>query len=404
MSEVEDPRAAKGSPRYRRALVALFCAGIAVYAQIYSPQALLPAIAAEFRLSESTSSLAIGATTLGLALGMLPWGRLSDRIGRVSAMRWAIVMTVLTGLIMPFMPSFETLIGIRLLLGVVIAGVPSIAVIALSETVAPLALGGAVGAFVAGNTIGGLSGRLLSTPFGEMFGWRWGLFSVSAVAAIAALLFLLLMPPTAVPASGGLPIWRAIRANLRNPGVMVMVLQAFLLMGGFVAAYNYLAFRLEQAPFLLSPTQISWLFLAYVAGALSSERAWSLTKRIPPVGVLLSGIGVMVIGLALTLLPSLIWVIAGLVIFTIGFFCAHSIALSLVSLRADPGGRSLSPSLYNLAYYGGSTLFGWAGGIAFAIAGWGGIAAMIGALAAGAAVAAWWQASRRGGMREADSL
>ena len=83
----EDQRAAKGSPRYRRALIALFCAGVATFAQVYSPQALLPHIAADFRLSESASSLAIGATTIGLALGMLPWGRLSDRIGRVRAMR-----------------------------------------------------------------------------------------------------------------------------------------------------------------------------------------------------------------------------------------------------------------------------------------------------------------------------
>ena len=86
----EDRRAAKGSPRYRRALIALFCAGVATFAQVYAPQALLPQIAEEFRLSESASSLAIGATTIGLALGMLPWGRLSDRVGRVRAMRWAI--------------------------------------------------------------------------------------------------------------------------------------------------------------------------------------------------------------------------------------------------------------------------------------------------------------------------
>lgn len=399
----EDRRAAKGSPRYRRALIALFCAGVATFAQVYSPQALLPQIAEDFHLSESASSLAIGATTIGLALGMLPWGRLSDRIGRVRAMRWAIAFAVAVGLATPFMPSFEWLIAVRFVEGVMLAGLPAIAVTALAETVTPAALGGAVGAFIAGNTIGGLSGRILAAAAGEAFGWHGGLLAVALVAAIAAVCFIWLMPPTVVPAAKGLPIWRSTLDNLRNPGAMVMVLQAFLLMGGFVAAYNYLTFRLQQQPFGLSLTEASWLFLAYLAGAFASRNAWSVTARIPPVGVLLIGISAMLVGLGLTLLPWLIAIIVGLVLFTVGFFSAHTVALTLVSRRASPQGRSLAPSLYNLAYYAGSTLLGWAGGLAFAAAGWGGTVIMIAGSATLAALLAWLHAARNGGLRIFDA-
>lgn len=399
----EDRRAAKGSARYRRALIALFCAGVATFAQVYSPQALLPEIAREFRLSESSSSLAIGATTIGLALGMLPWARLSDRLGRVRAMRWAIVLAVLVGLTAPFLPSFEALVAIRLLEGIMLAGLPAIGVTALAETVTPAALGGAVGAFVAGNTIGGLFGRIVAAAAGEALGWHWGLFAVALTAAVAAAGFLLLMPPTVVPAAQGLPIWRSALASLRNPGVMVMVLQAFLLMGGFVAAYNYLAFRLQQEPFGLSLTEVSWLFLAYIAGAVASRQAWALTARISPVGVLILGISAMLAGLGLTLLPWLIAIVAGLVLFTVGFFGAHSVALTLVSRRADPEARSLAPSLYNLAYYAGSTLLGWAGGLAFSSAGWIGTVSMIALSILAAAAVAWLHAARNGGLRSVDA-
>lgn len=402
-TEGDDARAPKGSPRYRRALIALFGAGVATFAQVYSPQALLPQIAADFRMSESASSLTIGATTIGLAIGMLPWGRLSDRIGRVRAMRWAISLAVIVGLCTPFMPTFEWLVAVRFVEGVMLAGLPAIAVTSLAETVKPAALGGAVGAFIAGNTIGGLSGRIIAAAAGEAFGWHAGLLAVALVAAAAAVCFLLLMPPTAVPAAKGLPIWRATLANLRNAGAMVMVLQAFLLMGGFVASYNYLAFRLQQQPFALSLTEASWLFLAYLAGAFASRNAWSMTKRIPPVGVLLSGIITMLVGLGLTVLPWLIAIIVGLVLFTVGFFAAHSVALTLVSRRAEPQARSLAPSLYNLAYYSGSTLFGWAGGMAFAVAGWGGTVTMVAALAVFAAVLALVHASRHGGLRAVDA-
>lgn len=405
MSEAaEDPRAPAGSPRYRRALIALFCAGLATFAQVYSPQAVLPEIARDFGLSESSSSFAIGATTVGLAIGMLPWGRLSDRIGRVRAMRWAILPAAGVALITPFMPTFEALVALRFLEGLLLAGLPAIAVTALAETVTPMALGGAVGAFIAGNTIGGLAGRIIAAAAGEAFGWHWGLFSVGVVAAVAAGCFALLMPPTAITPAKGLPIWRATLANLRNTGAMVMVLQAFLLMGGFVSAYNYLGFRLQEAPFGLSLTAVSWLFLAYLAGAYASRRAWSLTARIPPIAVLLVSLAVMMLGIVLTLLPWLIAIIVGLICFTVGFFGAHSIALTLVSQRAEAGARTLAPSLYNLGYYAGSTIIGWTGGLAFAAAGWNGTVAMIIAVVLAAAAAAWLHACSRGGIAKVDRL
>ncbi len=405
MSEVgEDPRAPAGSPRYRRALIALFCAGLATFAQVYSPQALLPEIASEFAMSESASSLAIGATTIGLAIGMLPWGRLSDRIGRVRAMRWAILLAVAVGLVTPFMPTFESLVALRFVEGLFLAGLPAISVTALAETVTPVSLGGAVGAFIAGNTIGGLAGRIIAAAAGEAFGWHWGLCAVGAVAAVAAVSFAALMPPTAIPAAKGLPIWKATVANVRNSGAMVMVLQAFLLMGGFVSAYNYLGFRLQEPPFGLSLTAVSWLFLAYLAGAFASRRAWSLTAQIPPVAVLLTGLLIMLLGLFLTLLPWLIAIIVGLVCFTIGFFAAHSIALTLVSQRADAGARTLAPSLYNLAYYAGSSLLGWAGGVAFAAAGWNGTVLMVAAVVLLAGATAWVHAQRHGGVAKVDAI
>nr|WP_279550232.1 MFS transporter [Leucobacter weissii] len=380
----------------------MFCAAIATFAQIYSPQGLLPELADEFGVGAGTSSLAVGATTIGLAVGMLPWGRLSDRIGRVAALRWAICAAVAVGLAGPFMPTFEWLIAARLVEGLLLAGLPAIGVVALSETVSPLVLGGAVGSFVAGNTIGGLLGRILATNVGECFGWRWGLFAVALLAAVSAILFLLLMPPTAIAPPPGLPLFRAMLENLRNPGVMVMVAQALLLMGGFVAAYNYLAFRLQAAPFELSLSQASWLFLAYVGGALSSRGVWVCARWLPPVGLLLASVAVMLGGLALTLLHGLPAVVAGLVVFTAGFFGAHSIALALVSRRADGSGRSLAPSLYYLGYYAGSTLLGWAGGYAFLAAGWPGVVAMIVAVSILAASLAWAHAAGRGGLRAVD--
>lgn len=398
-----DPRAAAGSPRYRRALIALFCAAITVFVQIFAPQGLLPVIARDFEVSSSSSSLAIGATTIGLTIGMLPWARLSDRIGRVAVLRWAICSTAAVSLIVPFTQTFEWFIGMRFLAGLMLAGLPAIGVVALSEIVTPLALGGAVGVYLAGNSIGALLGRILATNVGEVFGWQWGLFSVGLISAAAAILFVLLMPPTAVRVGTRLPLFRATLENLRNPGVVVMVLQGMLLMGGLVAAYNYLAFRLQENPFELTLSQISWLFLAYLAGAVASRVVWVFARKFTPIGMLLVSILVMLAGIGITLLPWLAVIIGGLVIFTVGWFGANSIALTLVSARATEGGKSLAPSLYYLAYYAGATFLGWVGGVAYGVMGWFGTSLMIAALVLLSAAIAWIHAARHGGLRGVDA-
>lgn len=391
-----DPRAAVGSARYRRTLIALFCAGVATFAQMYSPQGLLPELSGEFGVTAGVSSWAVGATTIGVAAGVLPWARVSDRIGRVRAMRIALASATLIGLVSPFIPGFELFIAARFLEGLGLAGIPAIAVLALADSVHPHALGTAIGTYVSGTTIGGLAGRIVAALVGEPLGWRWGVAAVAALAAVSALVFLVRMPPTVVPVDPGLPVLRAVAANLRTPGVMVLVVQAFLLMGGFVATYNYLTFRLQQAPFGLTLAQASWIFLAYLAGAVSSRWVWRLVRRSSPTAVLIACIGVMVGGLALTLVPLLIAVVVGLVLFTGGFFAAHSVANGLVDRRAGAG-RSMAPPMYNLGYYAGSSLLGWLGGVAFAAGGWWGTASMVAASAALTALLAWAYARARGG-------
>ena len=44
-------------------------------------------------------------------------------------------------------------------------------------------------------------------------------------------------------------------------------------MGGFVAVYNYLGFRLSGEPFSLPATLISLIFLAYLSGTVTSRWA-----------------------------------------------------------------------------------------------------------------------------------
>ena len=108
--------------------------------------------------------------------------------------------------------------------------------------------------------------------------------------------------------------------------VVAVLLLPFVLMGGFVATYNYLSFRLAAAPFDLPAAVVGLVFLAYLAGTVSSAVAGRAAQRYGRARVLALGVVVMGLGLALTLPDRLPLVVAGLVVLTAGFFAAHAVA------------------------------------------------------------------------------
>ena len=224
---------------------------------------------------------------------------------------------------------------------------------------------------------------------GELWGWRAAALAVSVLAAVAAVLFLVLVPQargfTAAAAGGFRGAFRTLAGHSRNPRLLALYVQAFLLMGGFVAVYNYLGFRLSGEPFSLPATIISLIFLAYLSGTVSSRWAGGLAARFGRRTVLIAGTVLMVAGLALTLTALLPLIMAGLLLFTGGFFAAHSIGAGWTGAIATTG-RAQAASLYNLAYYLGSSVIGWAGGLVFQSLGWTALALTVIGLACTTAV------------------
>ncbi|MFE2626075.1 MFS transporter, partial [Streptomyces caelestis] len=161
-----------GRPGYRRMSFALFAAGVAAFALLYSTQALLPAVSASFDASAGQASWTVSAATGALALFVLPLSALSERFGRRQMMTASLAIAVLVGLLVPFAPSMGALIALRAVQGAALAGLPASAMAYLAEEVRPKALIAAIGLFVAGNSIGGMSGRILTGWVAQAWGWR----------------------------------------------------------------------------------------------------------------------------------------------------------------------------------------------------------------------------------------
>lgn len=404
----------RGSREYRRILLALGCAGVATFAQLYSYQGVLPLLGRALQISAAQAALTVSAATIGLAAAVLPWAFLADRIGRVRAMSIAVLAATTLGLATPFAPSFEVLLAMRLFEGMALGGIPALAIAYLSEEIHRKDAAIAAGSYVAGTTLGGLAGRIIAAPVAAAAGWQAGILCVSLVGALAAAAFILLAPRSrgftpasrmrrvpdnvVVPGNGKRDDSAAdhgepgdgrhkLSRHFRDPVMLALFAQAFLLMGGFVAVYNYLTFRLESAPFGIAGSLVSLIFLAYLSGTFSSKIAGSLGSRHGRLPVLLISAGIMAAGVLLTISNWLPLILAGLVLFTAGFFGAHSIASGWTGRRAIEG-KAQAGALYNLSYYAGSSLFGWAGGLAFQTAGWSGTALFVASLIAAAVLIA----------------
>ncbi|MFD2024691.1 MFS transporter [Promicromonospora aerolata] len=400
----------------RRLLVALFGAGTAAFAQLYAPQSVLPDAARELATSASATALLVSAATLGLAVGVLPWAWVADRVGRVRSMTVAMLGATAVGLMVPFAPTFGLIVAGRALEGLLVAGVPAVAMAYLTEMLTEAGEASmvprAAGTYVAGTSMGGLLGRLVSGGVAELFGWRAGVGAVAVACLVAAGVFVWLAPrdqrppgsraqgsraqgsraqgsrtpgsrPPAEESETGIPAVSRLRV-LFSPRLLVLDAQGLLLMGGFVAVYNYLGFRLVDEPFGLSSGVVSLVFLAYLAGTWSSARTGRLVVRYGRRRVLVVSTGVQAAGVLTTLSDRLPLVLAGLVILTAGFFAAHAVASGWTPVAA-PRARTQAAAVYNLAYYTGSSVFGWLGGVGFALAGWPGTVWMVLVLVAVAA-------------------
>ena len=376
----------RGEPGYRDITLALFAAGMATFVAMYAAQAVLPDLTTDFSVGPATAALAVSATTGFVAFAIIPGSALSERFGRVRVMAIAALASALLGCLVPLAPSMEVLIVLRALQGIALAGVPATAMAYLAEEVDSEHLSGAMGKYIAGNTIGGLSGRLLASLVLDHASWRIALEVVAFAALAFTGLFLWRAPKSRFfrPSPVG---FRSTTGNLLghlgNARLVALYLTAFLLMGGFVAVYNMLGFRLLAEPFGLPKSIAGLVFMLYLAGTVSSAWAGQLADRFGRKQVMVAGEVLTLGGLLLTLPGSLPFVIVGVALFTAGFFAAHSVASGWVGAIATEH-RAEASALYLFSYYAGSSVLGACSGLFFTSGGWNGVVTYVGVLCAAA--------------------
>lgn len=366
-------RIERGTPAYRTTTIALFAAGFSIFALLYCVQPLLPELAREFGVNAATASLAVSLTTVCLALGLLALGSVADRWGRKPLIVGALLSAALLTIAAALAPTWGSFLVVRAIEGLVFAGLPAVAMAYIGEEVAPGSTGLAMGIYVAGTAFGGMTGRMVGSAITEAATWRVAIGTIGVSGVVAALLVGLLLPASRhtrehaslEPAAGT-------TSNHHPRQLAGLYAEGFLFMGSFVAVYNYLTFRLVAPPYELGHAAVGSIFTIYLVGMVSSPWAGMLTGTLGALRTLRLTLGLILLGLVVTLARPLVLVIAGVGLITFGFFAAHTVISNWVSAAAGAR-RARASALYLFFYYLGASITGTATGWFWEHIGWSGV-------------------------------
>ena len=369
----------KGTPAFMKTVLALFSGGFATFALLYCVQPMMPLLSREFAINAAQSSLVLSVSTAMLAIGLLVTGPISDRIGRKPVMVCALLCAALATLASAVMPSWELVLASRALVGLALSGLAAVAMTYLSEEIHPQHIGLAMGLYIGGNAIGGMSGRLITGVLIDFVSWHTAMLVIGGLALVAALVFWKVLPESRNFQAQSLKprsLLDGFLMHFKDAGLPWLFLEAFLLMGAFVTLFNYIGYRLLADPYHLSQAIVGLLSVVYLTGSYSSPKAGALTSRFGRGPVLLASIVIMLIGILITALPQVPAIFIGMMLFTAGFFAAHSVASSWIGRRARRA-KGQASSLYLFCYYVGSSVAGTLGGVFWHSFGWNGVAAFI---------------------------
>ncbi|WP_343525760.1 MFS transporter [Klebsiella michiganensis] len=392
---------------YIRIILALALSGLAELASLFFIQPLLPVLAVEYDVPVSQVSIILSAETALLAIGLLFTGTLSDHYGRKKLIIVSLLLGGLLTMLCPLVESWAMLVALRAVIGLALSGIAAAATAYISEEVAPVVAGVVTGYFVFGNSMGGMSGRIVASQLIDHISINTIFYGFAISLILVALLVYFFLPASQnFKPTQNLNVLRVVKgaaSHFKNKKLALAFVISFIIFGVFTSLYNYLAFFLKGEPFHISPANAGLLSFSFALSFFTAPQAGRLSAKYGSMRVLRALFVMMALGMLLTLTSNVVTFIIGAVIFTGCFFGCHSIGLSWVSKNATHA-RGQAVALYLFFYYMGGSVIGFVNGFVFHSMGWQGMTGFIIALlAVGAVVATYLSSSETKAMVPVES-
>ncbi|NMM25701.1 MAG: MFS transporter [Glaciimonas sp.] len=352
--------------------LAVLCASISAFLDLYSTQAIYPALHSRFGIGPAGTGALIMASTIGIAVASPLAGLLTERIGSRKASFIGLVLLILLSFSVSFLKDLHWLLGIRFLSGLVIP-------IVLSSLLASVHLTSEVGdevsvsaTYVSGTIIGGIAGRYLPALLVPLLGWTPASIVFSGVHLILFIFTVLLLPVSTNPApSGSIDLRLDVFRRAWTESLRAKFLAGFCLLFCQTAVFTYIVIRLYVAPFNLDYSTLGALYLVFLPPLILIRFIPRLRKRVEAKTLLLAAVIGGWCGLLLTISNTFWVVLAGLAVFSTAVFVAQTVLANEIGADASAP-KAVSAGMYLFFYYLGWSLGALAPALFWSSFGWNG--------------------------------
>jgi YNFM family putative membrane transporter len=351
----------------------VFLVAAAAFSSVYITQPVLPVLAGEFGATAFEVSLTVSAVILGIAISILPFGILSDQAPVHRILLAGGLIVALCCLFAALTHSLWALVVVRFIQGLFIPTLTTCVVTYLARSLPAHKLNVVMGSYVSATVAGGLGGRLLGGWLHPPAHWRYAFVTSAVLIVIATLVAArrLREPAPAVQHPGSetggseIGLW----SMLARPDLLRLFLVAFASFFVFSSVFNFLPFYLAAPPVSLPLQFITALYLTYVIGIVIGPLAGRANNQFGSGLTMAGGALLLVLGLLLSLLPSLVAIGLALAAICAGYFGVHASAVGALNLRLSSG-RGRANALYVLFYYAGGFSGITVSGYAYSQGGW----------------------------------
>ena len=368
---------------------AVATAGFCAFVNLYSPQALLPALAREFGTGAAEISAIMTASALAIALTAPFTGAIADVLGRKRVITAAMLAVVVPMAGAAFAADVPALIAWRFLQGLLLPPIFAVAVAYIGDEWPPAEVAGVAGIYIAGSSVGGFCGRFIPGLLSDLIGWRGAFLALAGLSLLGAIVVALLLPREKgfVRSEGLGASARQMLRHLKNPQLLATFGIGFGVLFNFIAVFTYVSFHLAAPPYNFSSTLLGAIFVTYLVGTVVSPMTGRMMARLGRRHFTLAVIAAWVFGVVLMLAPPVAAIIVGLVFCAACGMLCQTIATGYVTTIAKEG-RSSADGLYVTSFYVGGSMGAFLPGLAWNSGGWPACIAMVVAMLAAMAMIA----------------
>lgn len=346
---------------------------------IFMTQSVFMEISESFNVDIDLTRFAFSVASIFYAISFLLFGPAADRfdLGKISS--FGMVCLAIGVFTAAVAESF-----IVFILSMAVIGTSASAVAAsmfpYMVQIAPVKKQGLyLGSFVAASTAGMVIGRFLTGIMASIIGLKNSFLIIATTILIFSLTTIIVfngrkINNAAPPHEKDSKSYLAALKVMVSPELLTLLMTGFFLFFGFLGMVTFLTFRLANAPFYFTSTEIGWISLAGLTALPGSPLSGVIAQKADTLKVMVASLCLCIISVQLMAqIPTTLSIFTGVLLLFSGVYFCQPLIFLLITQKVPEIYLGTASSFYVLFCIGGGSLSSVILGPVWELSGWSGV-------------------------------